>query len=110
MKRALVIVFTDLLETSAARPMLEAIPVLARRHPVIVAGSTDADLVTTVATPPTDINDVYRSAVAVDALDARESVTRTLERTGATVIEADVGRLPAACVRAYLEAKARARI
>jgi uncharacterized protein (DUF58 family) len=110
MKRALVIVFTDLLETSAARPMLEAMPVLARRHSVIVAGSTDADLVTAIATPPTGMDDVYRAAVAVDALDARETVARTLERTGASVIEADVGRLPAACVRAYLEAKARARI
>lgn len=110
MKRALVIVFTDLLETSAARPMLEAIPVLARRHSLVVAGSTDADLVTTITTPPDGIDDVYRAAVAVDALDARESVTRTLERTGANVIEAGVGQLPAACVRAYLEAKARARI
>ncbi len=110
MKRALVIVFTDLLETSAARPMLEAIPVLARRHSVIVAGSRDADLVSTVSTPPDRLDDVFRAAVAVDALDAREGVARKLERTGASVIEADVGQLPAACVRAYLEAKARARI
>ncbi len=110
MKRALVFVFTDLLEAGAARPMLEAIPVLARRHSVIIAGSTDADLVTTVATPPGRVDDVLRAAVAVDALDAREGVARTLERTGTTVIEADVGALPAACVRAYLDAKARARI
>ena len=63
-----------------------------------------------IARPPDVIGDVYRAAIAADALDARESVARTLERTGATVIEADVGRLPAACVRAYLDAKARARI
>ena len=110
MKRALVIVFTDLLEATAARPILDAIPVLARRHSVIVAGSTDIDLIDTILTPPVDVGDVLRAAVAVDALDAREGVARQLERAGATVLEARPGNLPAECVRAYLEAKARARI
>ena len=35
-KRALVIVFTDLLDDAAARPLLDAVPVLTRRHAVVV--------------------------------------------------------------------------
>jgi len=37
MKRAFVLVLTDLLEESAARPLVEALPVVAVRHAVTVA-------------------------------------------------------------------------
>ena len=40
-KRAFVLVLTDLLEESAAQPLVEALPVVARRHAVAVAGSAD---------------------------------------------------------------------
>ena len=36
-KRALVVVFCDLLEEAAARPLVRAVPVLTRRHAVVVA-------------------------------------------------------------------------
>ena len=39
-----VLVLTDLLEEAAARPLVEALPVLARRHAVVVAASADPDL------------------------------------------------------------------
>src|SRR5437879_9848418 len=51
-KRACVLLFTDLLEPSAARPLLDAVPWLARRHAVIVASSRDPDLDALVSTPP----------------------------------------------------------
>ena len=51
-KRAFVLVFTDLLEESAAQPLVDALPVLARRHAVVVAGSADPDLDAAVRTEP----------------------------------------------------------
>ena len=90
--------------------MLDAVPVLARRHEVIVAGSTDVDLVAAITEPPEVVDDVMRAAVAVDALEANEQVVHRLEHTGVTVLQARPGSLPASCVRAYLEAKARVRI
>ena len=51
-----------------------------------------------------------RPAVALDVLAARARVAHGLERAGASVLEAPAGALPAACVRAYLRAKARARL
>ena len=38
-KRAFVLVLTDLLEETAAQPLVEALPVVARRHAVCVAGA-----------------------------------------------------------------------
>jgi uncharacterized protein (DUF58 family) len=110
MKRSLVVVFTDLLEPGAARPLLDAMPVLVRRHSVIVAGSTDVDLVDIVTTPPTEVTNVLRVAAAVDALDARETVAARLRHAGADVLEGPPGVLGERCVRAYLDAKTRARI
>jgi uncharacterized protein (DUF58 family) len=109
-KRALVLVFTDLLEETAARPLVEAIPVLARRHLVVVASVRDPDLDAVVRTPPTQVADVFAAAVVVDALEARERVAAQLRRAGAEVLEAPAHALAPACVAAYLRAKARARL
>ena len=109
-KRSLVLVFTDIIEEAAARPLLDAIPVLARRHEVIVAGAADPDLHAVVATPPSGSLDAYRAAIAVDVLEARARVAARLRNSGAQVLEARPEALGAACVRAYLRAKARARV
>ena len=43
-KRSLIVIFCDLLEEAAARPLVDAVPVLSRRHVVIVASVRDPDL------------------------------------------------------------------
>jgi uncharacterized protein (DUF58 family) len=109
-KRALVLVFTDLVDEAAARSLVDAMPVLVRRHAVIVASVRDPDLDATVTHAPTTPRDVYASAVAVDVLDARRQVIVRLRHAGAQVVEAKPGLLGEACVRAYLQMKARARL
>jgi uncharacterized protein (DUF58 family) len=110
-KRAFVLVLTDLLEEAAAEPLAEAMPVLARRHAVVVASVADPDLEHAVRTPPVHTADVYTAAVALDVLAARARVAAQLRRSGAQdVIEAPPDRLAGACVGAYLRAKARARL
>jgi uncharacterized protein (DUF58 family) len=109
-KRSLIVVFCDLLEESAARPLVDAVPVLARRHSVLVASVRDPDLDAQLETEPAVPPDVYGQAMALDVLAARARVAHGLERAGARVLEAPAGSLPAACVRAYLQAKARARL
>jgi len=108
-KRSLVLVFCDLVEESAARPLLEAVPVLARRHHVVVASVTDPDLQAASASPDNPAQ-AYAQAVAVDVLATRRRVARMLSRTGAEVLEAPPEALGAACVRAYLRAKRQARL
>jgi uncharacterized protein (DUF58 family) len=109
-KRAFVLVVTDLLEEAAAQPLLEAVPVLARRHVVVVAGTTDPDLDSIVTDAPRSPADVFAAAVALDVLDARRRVVALLRHAGAVVVEARPDALPAACVAAYLKAKSRARL
>ena len=109
-KRSLVIVFTDLLEEGAARSLVEAMPVLARRHHVVVAGVRDPDLDRAVRTPPAQVRDVLAASVVVEALDSRARVAAQLTRAGAEVLEAPPDTLAASCVGAYLRAKARSRL
>jgi uncharacterized protein (DUF58 family) len=109
-KRAWVLVLTDLLEEAAARPLLEAVPMLARRHAVAVASAADPDLDAFLDREPERAAHVYATAVALDVLEARSRVAQRLRHTGAQVIEAPPDTLGAACVRAYLRAKLRARL
>ena len=109
-KRALVIVFTDLIEEVAARSLVMAVPVLARRHEVVVAGVVDPDLDAALRTPPAHELDVYRAAAALDVLAARERAAARVRGAGARVLETAPAALARACVGAYLSAKARARL
>lgn len=109
-KRALVFVFTDLLDEGAARPLVDAVQMLARRHVVVVASSTDADLERLLDEPPASASDVYEASVALDVLAARTRARRLLLGAGAEVLEASPDGLATVCVRAYLRAKARARV
>ncbi|WP_053226896.1 DUF58 domain-containing protein [Solirubrobacter soli] len=101
-KRALVVVFTDLLEEAAARPLVEAVPVLSRRHAVVVASPSDPALAELA-----DADDA-RGVIARDVLQARGRVAAQLKAAGARVLEAPPDRLPATVVAAYLRAKSRA--
>jgi uncharacterized protein (DUF58 family) len=109
-KRSLVMVFTDLLEEAAAQPLVEAVPVLARRHAVVVVSATDPDLAAMTTSPPFRPVDAYAAAVAVSVLADRAAAVRSIEGAGARVVEAPPQQLAAACVQAYLKLKGRARL
>jgi uncharacterized protein (DUF58 family) len=109
-KRSFVLLITDLLDESAARPLLDAVPVLARRHVVAVASVTDPGVAELVRTPPATPFDVYAAAVAHDVLDGRAALAAQLARVGAEVVEAGPDAFSAACVSTYLRAKYRARL
>lgn len=109
-KRALVLVFTDLLDPSAASALLDAMPVLTRRHAVAVASARDLDVAARIAAAPRTVFDVYAAAVALDVLAARTRVATALRRAGASVVEAGPTQLGRACVEAYLSLKGRARL
>ena len=82
-RRALVLILCDLFDDAAARALIDAVPVLARRHAVLAATVTDPDLERLVRTAPTAESDVYAAAVALDLLDARARAAALLRRGGA---------------------------
>lgn len=107
-KRALVVVLCDLLEEAAARPLVRAVPVLTRRHAVVVASPSDPALEAIAHTPETDRLSRARATVAQDVLDARARAAAQVRAAGARVIEAPPEKLPATLVAQYLRAKSRA--
>ncbi len=104
-KRALVVVLTDLLDEAAARALVDAVPVLTRRHAVLVASARDPDIEALATGGDADL-----AAAATDLLAARSRAAAAVRGAGAEVIEAAPGTLNAACVRAYLYAKSRRRL
>lgn len=110
MKRALVLVLTDLLDPAAARSLVAAAPLLARRHHVVVATATDPDVDAPLDRAPSTLDDALRAAVALDVVQAREAAARAVRAARAEVVSAQPDALPSACVAAYLRAKARARL
>ena len=109
-KRAFVLVLCDLLEEAAARPLVEAMPVLTRRHAVVVASPADPQLEALATAEPAGAGDLARAAVALDVRAARTRAAALVRAAGATVVEAPADRLARACVSAYLRAKSRARV
>jgi uncharacterized protein (DUF58 family) len=109
-KRALMVVFTDLLDEAAARALVAAVPVLARRHAVVVASVRDPDLDDLLAREPAGDRDRFAAAAALDLLAARRRAAAQVRGAGAQVVEAPPPLLAAACVRAYLRAKSRRRL
>ncbi len=109
-KRALVVLFTDLVDEGAARSLVDAAPVLLRRHAVLVASVEDPELTAAVSTPPDDARAAMRASVALELLGSRQRAIALLEGLGAVVVEAPPERLGPACVRAYLRLKQRARL
>jgi uncharacterized protein (DUF58 family) len=109
-KRALVTVLTDLLDEAAADSLVAAVPLLARRHAVVIASVRDPVLTTMTRRPPAVAFDVYEASVAAAVLAARDRAATRLRGAGATVIEASPTALGRACVDAYLTLKAKARL
>jgi uncharacterized protein (DUF58 family) len=109
-KRALVVLFTDLVDPAAARTVLGVVPVVARRHALLVVSCRDPDLDAALATPPADDRAALRGAVALDLLDGRRRTVSLLRRFGATVVEAPPEALGPACAAAYGRLKSAGRL
>ncbi len=109
-KRAFVLVLCDLLDETAARSLVEALPVLARRHAVVIASTTEPDVDALLSTAPGDDRQALGMVAALDLVAARDRAAAILRAGGARTIIAAPGTLSTACVRAYATAKSRARL
>ncbi len=108
----LVAVFTDLVDEAAARSLRRGVPMLARRHTVLVVSATDP-LLAAAADGGRDGSgsprELAAAVVADDVLAARAAAAQGLRRAGATVLEAPAAQLPGRCLEAYIRLKSRGR-
>jgi uncharacterized protein (DUF58 family) len=109
-KRSLLLLFTDLFDEAAGAALLEALPVLARRHAVLVASCFDPDLAEIAAAEVATARDAYAAVVALGLIDTQAALTASLRRAGAEILTTAPDELSQGCVQGYLQMKAKARL
>ncbi|HET9050916.1 MAG TPA: DUF58 domain-containing protein [Candidatus Dormibacteraeota bacterium] len=109
-RRALVVVFTDVLDTDQAASLIAQCTRLRRRHLPLVVTVRDPALDEVARTRPRDAEEVYARAVAAGLLGERAAVLRTLQRGGVETLDADARTLSPRLVNRYLALKRRGRL
>jgi len=109
-RRALFVVLTELNEQAVGETLLPALPLLLRRHLVMVGSVRDPEVERWAASTPTEAGLAYRKAAAIGALEERHLLATRLRGLGVVVIDAPPGKLAPALGDAYLDIKARGRL
>jgi uncharacterized protein (DUF58 family) len=109
-RRTLLVVLTELVAPAVDEWLVPALPLILRDHLVVVAGVRDPDVARWAAAPGTDASGIYRQAAAVSALEARRRTVARLRALGATVVDAEPGKLAPALADAYIKVKATGRL
>jgi uncharacterized protein (DUF58 family) len=111
-RRSLYVVLTDLSEATVHESLLPALPVLTRRHLVVVAAVEDPVVAGWARGDDFDggVASVFRSAAAIGAAEQRQRSAARLRAAGAVVIDAAPGRLAVELVDNYLSLKAAGRL
>ena len=110
-RRSLYIVLTDLVEAVVEQALLPALPIITRRHLVVVAAVQDPDIERWAKHgEPEWASDAFRSAAAVNSLNTRARAVARLRAAGAVVVDAPPGELAVRLVDTYFELKASGRL
>lgn len=104
-KRALTMVFTDLLDPVVSSEYRDATQLLRQFHLPLTLAVADVPLQNLAARTPTTADELYDGLVARDLLHARAELLRTLERQGVMVLDTVPERLTIDAVNRYLALK-----
>jgi len=106
-RRALVVLFSDVIDPVAQSTVLAELGSLAKRHVVLCVFMNDAAVAHVLERQPNSEADRYRLDVAVGLAHERTVAARMLERTGIDVVDAPAAKLSIAAIDEYLRIKAR---
>jgi len=109
-KRALTMVFTDLLDKVVSAEYLEAVQLLRRFHLPLTLAVADVPLQKLAARVPPTPRDMYDILVARDLLHGRAELLKSLERQGVMVVDTEPERLTIDAVNRYLALKTGAKV
>ncbi len=109
-RRAMMVLYTDLVEQAVGQNLLAALPLIAGQHVLVVAAVQDPDVIRWANASPADSGEAYRQAAAMATLADRRRATAQLRALGATVIDAPPGELATRLADAYLGIKATGRL
>ncbi len=105
--RSLFVVFTHLLDPKSAAELAESFRGLMPRHLPCCVLLRDTQVEALAVEHPQYTSDLYVRGAAAEVLAQRESVVRTLRRSGVLVVDAHPSDLTPELVKRYLEVKAR---
>jgi uncharacterized protein (DUF58 family) len=106
-RRALVLIFTDLVDDRASEGLIRCALGLLPRHLPVVAAMSDAEVVRIADLVPQDESDLYRQGVASAILDRRESLIARMRATGIMVVDAPPDKISIGALDRYIEIKTR---
>ena len=106
-KRALVILFTNLVDQETGGLLSGYLAAVARRHVPVCVAIGDRETAGLAHAMPATEDDAYVKAAACRLLSARTRTLSDLQRRGVHVIDATSGQVPVALVNRYLDLKAR---
>lgn len=109
-RRALVVLFTDLLDRDQSTALVRQCVRLRRRHLPLVVTVRDPAVDDMARQEPRSGSDAYARAVAAGLLADRTETLQLLQRSGIATIDADARTLSPRLVNRYLELKRRAVI
>jgi uncharacterized protein (DUF58 family) len=109
-RRALVVIFTDVLDLDQGKALIRQCARLRRRHLPLVVTVRDPALDDAANAVPRSGDEAYARAVAGGLIADREDTLRVLRRSGVETIDADARTLSPRLVNRYLDLKRRARL
>jgi uncharacterized protein (DUF58 family) len=109
-RRALVVLFTDFIDTVTAELLIDSIGQIASRHVVVFVALRGSVLQSTIDAAPQSFADVAQAVVAHDFLRDRGIVLERLARLGIHCLDVSPGALSANLINRYLLIKERGLI
>jgi uncharacterized protein (DUF58 family) len=109
-RRALVVIFTDMLDPDQGTALVRQCARLRRRHLTLVVTVRDPALDDAAQRTPATGADAYRRAVAGGLIADRDDSLQLMRRSGVDTIDADARTLSPRLVNRYLELKRAARL
>jgi uncharacterized protein (DUF58 family) len=109
-KRALVVVFTDLIDPEASERLLSQVAALYPHHLPLVVALSDTTVLGVARGVPQSAEEAYEKAVAEQLLTARDRALAVLKSRGALILDVPPDELSVQVVSRYLELKARGRL
>ncbi|HEY7926297.1 MAG TPA: DUF58 domain-containing protein [Candidatus Dormibacteraeota bacterium] len=109
-RRALIAIFTDVVDRDQAAALIQQCALLRRRHLALVITVRDPAVEDIARQRPSDAAAVYTRAIAAGIAADRADALRLLRAGGVDVIDADARTLSPRLVNRYLELKRRAAL
>ncbi len=109
-KRALTVLFTDVIDRFASDALVANVATLRPRHLPLAVTLKNPELDAVAALRPAAAHDAFRKAAAEELLRARDEALGHVRRAGVLVLDVPPQRAAEAVVAQYLELKRRGRL